>query len=116
MDVRLTRSGSTLVARPLGRWLDGHTAPELQRAVATGIDGGARSVVLDLGEVTTVDSAGLGTMVRLLKLIPEGGKLVLCSCRPQVAELLERGRLDSILVAYPDADAAIRALTPGPPG
>jgi anti-sigma B factor antagonist len=115
MEIRLTRSGSTLVARPLGRWLDAQTAPHVQRAVAAAIEDGARSVVLDLGEVTTVDSAGLGAMMRLLKLIPEGGRLVLCGCLPQVSELLERSRLDSILVAYADPDAAHRAIAAGVP-
>ena len=98
------------MARPLGRWLDAQTAPDLQREVAAAVADGARSVVLDLGAVTTVDSAGLGAMMRLLKVIPEGGRLVLCGCVPQVAELLERSRLDSILVAYADTDAALRAL------
>jgi hypothetical protein len=32
---------------------------------------------------------------------------------PQVSELLERSRLDSILVAYADADAALGAIAAG---
>ena len=105
MDVQLSKAGQVLVAKPLGRWLDGKTSSDLRRVVACEIEKGERFVVLDLSQVTNIDSAGLGTLVGLLKLVPEGGRLVLGGS-PPVRQLLERARLDHLLVSFPtDADA-----------
>lgn len=105
MDVQLSKTGPVLVAKPLGRWLDATTMSELCRAVAVEMEKGERFIVLDLGDVTNIDSAGLGKMVGLLKLVPPGGGLALGASTP-VRQLLERARLDHLLVSFPtDADA-----------
>jgi anti-anti-sigma regulatory factor len=54
--------------------------------------------------------------MRLLKLVPQGGRLVLCSCRPALLQLIEKARLEHVLQAYPTEAAAVASLcgTPGP--
>jgi anti-sigma B factor antagonist len=110
VDVRLSRSGSILIARPASRWLDEQTAPDLWSTVAGEIEDGERFIVLDLSEVVNVDSAGLGMMVRLLKRTPEGGRLVLGGCPQAVRQLLEKTRLDRVLVAYATAAEAVASF------
>lgn len=105
MDVQFSKQGQVLVAKALGRWLDERASSDLRRAVAGEIEKGERFIVLDLSQVTNIDSAGLGTLVGLLKLVPEGGRLVLGGS-PPVRQLIERARLDRLLVSFPtDADA-----------
>jgi anti-anti-sigma factor len=110
VDVSLIKTGTTLVARPLGRWLDARTSADLQRVVAAELERGERHVVLDLAEVVNVDSAALGTLVRLLRLVPAGGRLVLCGCRPSVQKLLEKARFDRLLVSYPGVAEAVASF------
>ena len=58
--------------------LDMSTAGELERAVATGVDGRPDLVVLDLRELAFLDSSGLRIMLRLQRRVSgNGGRLVL---------------------------------------
>src|SRR5262245_36011245 len=106
VEVGLSKTGGVLVARPLARWLDGQTAADLWRVVSGEIEKGERFVVLDMAEVVNVDSAGLGTLVRVLKRLPADGRLALCRCQTAVRQLIEKARLDQILVLFEsDAEA-----------
>jgi anti-sigma B factor antagonist len=68
-------------------------------------------VVLDLGEVTFVDSSGLGLLVRLLNRTRTArGDLKLCAVRPPIAEVLRVTRLGTIFESYATAAAAIAAF------
>jgi anti-sigma B factor antagonist len=66
-----------------------------------------RYVVVHLGGVTFVDSAGLGLLVRLLtRAQRSGGDLKLCAVPPRIVEVLRMTRLQTILEAYDtEADA-----------
>ncbi|WP_052128558.1 STAS domain-containing protein [Neosynechococcus sphagnicola] len=53
-----------------------------------------QALAIDLQKVTFIDSAGLGTMVRILKAVTlAGAKLYLCSASEQVEMLLEQSGL-----------------------
>jgi anti-sigma B factor antagonist len=110
MEVRLTRTGDVLVARPRARWLDAQTAPALQRDVGAEIAGGVARVVVDLSEVENVDSAGLGALIRLLRLVPEGGRMVLAGCAPNVQRLLLQSRVDHVLPSYAGTEDALASF------
>jgi anti-anti-sigma factor len=110
VEVRLSKAGRILVARPLARWLDEQTAADLWRAVSGEIEKGERFVVLDLAEVVNVDSAGLGTLIRLLKQVPSGGRLVLSGCQLAVQQLIDKARLDQFLVSYATDAAAVASF------
>lgn len=102
-----------MLVKPLGRWLDERSSSDLRRAVVGEVERGERFIVLDLSEVAYVDSSGVGAMMGLLKLVPEGGKLVLCRCQPALQQLLEKARLDHVLTTYPTDAAAIASLSGG---
>lgn len=106
-----SKRGRVVLVRPLGRWLDQQGAADLARTIESEVGRGERYIVLDLSEVAFVDSSGLGTLVRLLRLIPQGGKLVLCRCRPPLQQLLEKARLDRVLITFPTETAAIASLS-----
>lgn len=100
-----------MLVRPLGRWLDQQSSSDLQRAVAGEVGRGERFIVLDLSEVAYVDSSGFGMLMRLLKLVPQGGKLVLCHCRPSLQQLIQKARLEHMLSSYPTDAEAIASLS-----
>ena len=109
-----SKRGRVVLLKPLGRWLDERSSQDLSRIVEGEVSRGERYLVLDLSQVAFVDSSGFGTLMRLLKLVPQGGKLVLCSCRPSVQQLIEKARLQHVLQAYPTDAAAIASLAGGP--
>jgi len=111
VDVESSKRGRVVLLKPLGRWLDERSSQDLSRVVEGEVGRGERYLVLDLSEVAYVDSSGFGTLIRLLKLLPQEGKLVLCRCRPALQQLIEKARLQHILTSFPTDAAAITALS-----
>jgi len=55
-------------------------------------------IVLNLGEVSYIDSAGLGSIVSLIKESKKKAKeIVLCCLQPQVKKIFEMTKLDKII-------------------
>ena len=70
--------------------LDLSTVEQLEREVATKVDGRAELVVLDLRELGFLDSAGLRIMLRLQQRVTaNGGRLVLVKGRRRVHRVFE---------------------------
>lgn len=71
---------------------------------------GAR-LLLDLSELTFINSAGLGVIVAVHRECREGGgALCLVAPREAIARVLRITRLDQLIPVYPDLDAARQAL------
>ncbi|MBK1634273.1 STAS domain-containing protein [Rhodovulum adriaticum] len=76
---------------------------ERMREVAIG---GPSRVVLDLGQVTFLDSSGLGAVVAVMKLLAPGQRLELCCLTPTVAKVFRLTRMDRVFTIHDDAGAA----------
>jgi anti-sigma B factor antagonist len=77
--------------------LDLATAPELWAAIDPALAAGRHHLVLDLTDLTFVDSTGLGVFVRAGKeLRASGGELTLRRPGERVAKLLEITRLEEV--------------------
>jgi anti-sigma B factor antagonist len=111
MQVLLAEKDDVLLAKPMGRWLDAAAGNDLKERVGGEIQRGALRVVLDMSAVAHLDSAGLGSLIQLMKQLPAGGRIALYGCQPSVTELLTRAKLNPLLPSYPaeaDAVAAVR--------
>ena len=70
---------------------------------------GESVVVVDLSHVNFMSSVVLGALVNFYKeLRNRGAETRLCSLTPNVQEVFQITRLDTLLAIYPDADAAIK--------
>ncbi len=88
--------------------LDGPSSPQLTQAFDQLLDGGARRFVVDLKDVTFVDSAGLSSLVRLFKRArSSNGTLWLAGLQPPVKRVFELTRLDR---AFEIASDKVQAL------
>lgn len=80
--------------------IDCYTAPTLQHSLFELVDGGAREIVVDLAEVSFMDSQGLAALVRtVMRLRPVDGQLVLRAPRPSVSKIIEITGLGGVLPA-----------------
>jgi len=76
-------------------------------------DKGIRNVVLNLNEVTHIDTAGVGTLVLCTeKLRAAGGRLVLANISPSQASIASILKLDTELDIYPDELDAVNSFFP----
>jgi anti-sigma B factor antagonist len=77
--------------------VDLYTAPALKAALRETIDGGARSVLVDLSRATFIDSTTLGVLMGAVKrLRPAGGELAIACSDPNIRKIFEITLLDRI--------------------
>lgn len=87
--------------------IDVLTAPRLHETLHEVIAESPGSLLVDLANVTFIDSTGLGALVVAHRHLEErGGRLRLVSVPPAVAQVLEVTGLMNRFEVYPDMDAA----------
>ena len=86
-----------------GGVFDGTQTSEFRRNINDSIDAGAEVILVDLQDVTFMDSSGLGALVVALKTVrAKGGKLVLCSVNDQVKMLFELTSMETVFKIFAD--------------
>lgn len=89
LTVATSEDGGALVLALTGE-LDPHTAPILDEHVRRALEGPSPTVVLDLVDLTFIDSSGLRSVIAAHKaLVERGGHLVLRSPGPTTRRLLD---------------------------
>lgn len=84
---------------------------ELRGAVASALEAGGRKVILNMGEVPYLDSAGLSELVRSFVAVNKrGGRLVLFDLTRKVHDLLSIAKLLTILETFESEAEAIASL------
>lgn len=113
LDFRVdsSRVGSTSVVAVAGD-VDLHTAERLAETLREAAEESASCVVLDLLEVTLVDSAGLGVLASTARsMTARGGKFVLAADDAQLLRTLRITGLDRMFDVQPTlTDAIHRAI------
>lgn len=107
MEVGTTSHKRCSVVTVSGR-VDSNTAPTFEEALKSVIEGGQRNVILELGDVEFMSSAGLRAMVSALKACKSGGgKLVVASPSNRVAEVMQLAGLTSLFTVFDDVTTAV---------
>ena len=102
-----TRDGHLIITLKQSR-LDASVAPGFRRELEAAIAKGHDRIVLDLSEVTFMDSSGLGAVVAILKAL-KGGELRIVGLQRAVQELFRLTRMDSIFRCHDDVGSALSA-------
>ena len=111
MDLSITRAdhGDQTVVH-LGGEIDVYTAPLVREKLDEQIQGGRTRLVVDLTDVTFLDSTGLGVLVGRLKLArTRGGSMRLVGKDDRVLKVFSITCLDKVFEINPDLDAALAA-------
>jgi anti-sigma B factor antagonist len=83
--------------------LDGPRTQEIRDCINQAIEQGAETILVDLKDVTFMDSSGLGALVTSLKDVrAAGGKLCICSVNEQVKILFELTSMDRVFEIFRD--------------
>ena len=97
-----------------GRIILGEESSALREAVKGLMTEGKKKVVLNMSEVTYIDSAGLGILVAAyVSAKKEGALIKLCSLGNKFREVLQLTRLMTIFDVYDTAPAAIESFREG---
>lgn len=75
------------------------------------LEGGAKTLVIEMSGLEYISSAGLRGILMLAKMGNlKGASLAFVGMRAMVADMFKLSGFDSILKTYPDVDAAVDAM------
>ncbi len=95
MEIKKTRNDTVLSLSILGR-IDTTTAPQLEAALRTDIDG-VTELYLDFADVEYISSAGLRVLLAAQKVMNRQGKMVVSHVNESVMEVFEVTGFSDIL-------------------
>jgi anti-sigma B factor antagonist len=98
-------SAALRVLEPTGL-IDNAGGSQLRREVADLLEAGIEIILLDLANITFMDSSGLGALVAILQGVrTKNAKLYLCSLNDQLQIIMELTKMDKVFDIYPDRSA-----------
>jgi anti-sigma B factor antagonist len=107
------RLGETLGVVTLEGEIDIYSSPQFKEILLKGIEEGATRVVIDLSEVTFIDSTALGVLVSGAKRVrPRNGSLDIICVDENIIRILEITGLDRVFGVYASRADALKAAVP----
>jgi anti-sigma B factor antagonist len=109
LSVEKTGIQNSISVIKIGGYIDTTTSSELEHALNSLLKSGSYNIIIDLGNVDYVSSAGWGIFISEIKGIREkGGDLKLVRMIPEVYEVFELLEFHYILKAFDNIEEAIR--------
>lgn len=111
LSIQLEVKQHVLLIRLAGE-LDHHTAEQLRAAVTDVLERERiKAIVLNLNELTFMDSSGLGVILGRYKQIQRmGGEMVVCSVSPSIKRLFDMSGLFKIIRLEVNEQYALQTL------
>lgn len=98
------------VIRPGAERLTAVNAKAFKDDVTDLINGGATQLIVDFGDVSFLDSSGLGALVGVLKRIGHRGDLSVSGLSNDVKQMFRICRMDRVFTVYNDVDSAVQSM------
>jgi anti-sigma B factor antagonist len=109
---RTRQSGAVSIIDLSGRITLGEGCAVLRDTVRDLLAKGNKKIVLNMGEVTYVDSAGLGELVGSHATVShQDGQLRLLNLQKKIRDLMQITKLHTIFEVFEDEDAAVKSFT-----
>ena len=115
MECKAQKLANVVLIAIEGR-IDHSTAPAFGSALLPHVDGCCgenKKLLLDLGQVSYMSSAGLRVLMIAAKgCRKQGGRMVLAALQPTIQEVFKIGRFDLVLEIFPTVGEALAAISP----
>jgi len=103
-----TKIDETTVMINPGRVLDSNNAGEMSEAIDGAVAEGFRFIVLDMGELEVISSAGVGSIIGSVDVLrANGGDIILCNLREMVHHIFDVLDLCDYLTIEATGEAAL---------
>jgi len=111
MEIHIRTSGSVTILDLNGNLIIGRSEESLREAVKQLIDEERRFLLLNLSDVPTIDSSGIGAMIKSFTSVKEvNGKLKVMKPSRMARQLLSITGLLSVLETYEDETSAVSSF------
>jgi anti-anti-sigma factor len=110
MPAQMRRNGDTAVVGLEGRLSLGEPVEEFRQLWNEALASGVKNLVVNLSDVTMMDSSGIGTMIRCHSAVmQQGGKLRLVGPNSTVRQAFKITRLDNVFEFHESEESALAA-------
>jgi len=107
MELKQTEIGNIVVLEMMGKVMGGPDATVLNDKLHEIVGQGKKKVVVDLGQVTSMNSTGLGILISgLTTMRNTGGDLKLANVTERIQNLLMITKLKTVFEAHATVDKA----------
>ena len=90
--------------------IDLYNAPEIKETIKKQMDGGLKKVIINLDNVSYIDSSGIGALISSLSNLKKvGGGLKIIKINDTVRKVFELTKLTSFFEIYDSEDEALAA-------
>lgn len=111
MQLAVDSSGDVHILRVREAKLTYPTLSAFLAEVRKLVEGGARKLLLDLAAVSYADSASIGCLMDIRRLLQEqDGVLKICGLQPRVETLISMTGVNKIIEIHREEDAAVRSF------
>ena len=113
MSVKLTsrQVGDVTVVDAAGRITLGEGASTFREKIRELVNNNSKKILLNLGDVTYIDSSGIGELVSGFTTVTNsGGQLKLVGLSKRVKDLLQITKLYTVFEAFEDEAQAVRSF------
>jgi anti-sigma B factor antagonist len=111
-EVQVEEAGPDLAILVVGGEVDFEVSPQLKARMMRAIKAGRRRLVLDLMDVTFIDSTAIGVIAGAVEKLDEtgGGSLAIVCTHEKVMQIFEITGLDSVITVHSSREEALAAL------
>src|SRR5687767_3797087 len=111
MDISERTSGNVTILDLKGKLNLGEATQRLHDKINSLLQQGRKNIVLNLGDVASLDSGGLGELVRTLTTMQKhAGSLKVANLPRRVQDLLVMTRLVTVFDTYEDEGSALKSF------
>lgn len=101
MNIEIKEVQDVLIFKPLHHSLDALLSDDFKGRVLNIIQNGNERLLLDLSEVSFIDSSGLGVIITIYKKLKNKNNLHICGAQEHVLAIFEITGLKSLFHFYP---------------
>ncbi len=110
MKIEALKRNNILVVKPKEKRIDASIAKDFKSELLKFVSEGNFNLIINLSEVTFIDSSGLGALVSTLKAIRDQGQIKLCGVREEVKSIFELTHLDKVFPLFHSEQEALNSF------
>lgn len=111
IQVGFSRRAGVLIASPVGR-VDSANSLEFREALEAGIPSGERALLLNLGQLTYMSSAGLRVLLMVARKFQGPDNVIgVCSLSAMLGSVMSLSGFDKIMPVYETTADALRSIS-----
>jgi len=111
LKINVRESANVVILDLDGRITLGEEAASLRDTIKELLDSGQKNILLNLGNVSYIDSTGLGQFVGSFATVTSrGGQLKLLNLQKRLQELMQITKLMTVFETYTSESAAVRSF------